>query len=70
MSRHGRRLRLRPLRALSSAGERFPDTEEVTGSIPVAPTDRPHVQRLYQRLHSADLTGSGVSTRAERGHLG
>jgi hypothetical protein len=25
-------------RALSSAGERFPDTEEVTGSIPVAPT--------------------------------
>src|SRR4029450_9897325 len=27
-----------PPRALSSAGERFPDTEEVTGSIPVAPT--------------------------------
>ena len=25
-------------RALSSAGERFPDTEEVTGSIPVGPT--------------------------------
>jgi len=33
------RLRLDPgSRALSSAGERFPDTEEVTGSIPVAPT--------------------------------
>jgi hypothetical protein len=26
-------------RALSSAGERFPDTEEVTGSNPVAPTE-------------------------------
>ena len=25
-------------RAISSAGERFPDTEEVTGSIPVSPT--------------------------------
>src|ERR1019366_3520010 len=25
-------------RAVSSAGERFPDTEEVTGSIPVPPT--------------------------------
>jgi hypothetical protein len=28
----------RVLRARSSAGERFPDTEEVTGSNPVAPT--------------------------------
>src|SRR6204780_2958375 len=27
-----------PPRAISSAGERFPDTEEVTGSIPVSPT--------------------------------
>ena len=27
-------------RAFSSAGERFPDTEEVTGSIPVSPTKR------------------------------
>jgi hypothetical protein len=27
-----------PARAISSAGERFPDTEEVTGSIPVSPT--------------------------------
>src|SRR5262249_20058971 len=26
------------LRAISSAGERFPDTEEATGSIPVSPT--------------------------------
>ena len=28
----------RTVRAISSAGERFPDTEEVTGSIPVSPT--------------------------------
>ena len=28
-------------RAFSSAGERFPDTEEVTGSIPVSRTNRP-----------------------------
>jgi hypothetical protein len=27
-----------PPRTISSAGERFPDTEEVTGSIPVPPT--------------------------------
>ena len=33
----GRRLQVQS-RALSSAGERFPDTEEVTGSIPVGPT--------------------------------
>jgi hypothetical protein len=32
------RFPLPPLRAVSSAGERFPDTEEVTGSIPVPPT--------------------------------
>ena len=35
----GRRLEIQfHSRALSSAGERFPDTEEVTGSIPVGPT--------------------------------
>ena len=28
----------RPARAISSAGERFVHTEEVTGSIPVSPT--------------------------------
>src|SRR5215467_15769997 len=32
------RLHLVRTRAVSSAGERFPDTEEVTGSIPVPPT--------------------------------
>ena len=32
------RLRLAESRAVSSAGERFPDTEEVTGSNPVRPT--------------------------------
>ena len=31
---------LRCFRALSSAGERFLDVEEVTGSIPVAPTSK------------------------------
>src|SRR5690606_8508671 len=31
----------RILRAISSAGERFPDTEEVTGSIPVSRTQCP-----------------------------
>ena len=30
-------------RAISSAGERFPDTEEVTGSIPVSRTETPRV---------------------------
>jgi hypothetical protein len=30
-----------PQRAISSAGERFPDTEEVTGSIPVSRTTSP-----------------------------
>src|SRR3954463_3010851 len=31
----------RPGRAIGAAVARFPDTEEVTGSIPVSPTDRP-----------------------------
>ena len=35
------RLRLAGSRAVSSAGERFPDTEEVTGSNPVRPTRQP-----------------------------
>ncbi len=36
--------------AISSAGERFPDTEEVTGSIPVSRTSITAVQSsfLYQ----------------------
>ena len=31
-------VRLRPVRAISSVGERFLHTEEATGSIPVSPT--------------------------------
>ena len=34
-----------PSRAISSAGERFPDTEEVTGSIPVSRTQQPELRR-------------------------
>ncbi len=40
---HGFKSRLhlsKTFRAISSAGERFPDTEEVTGSIPVSPTSK------------------------------
>src|SRR4051794_16976719 len=49
-----------PTRAISSAGERFPDTEEVTGSIPVSRTHFPKPRpwprgRLAQR-ESASLT--------------
>jgi hypothetical protein len=53
-----------PLRTISSAGERFPDTEEVTGSIPVSSTGparacsaprRGDPARLAQR-ESASLT--------------
>ena len=36
-------------RALSSVGERFPDTEEVRGSNPLAPTTKPAGQRRFTR---------------------
>ena len=36
-----------PPRALSSAGERFPDTEEATGSIPVPPTKFYQVSSMF-----------------------
>src|ERR1700710_908718 len=36
--RDGRRREARPQRAIGAAAARFPDTEEVTGSIPVSPT--------------------------------
>src|SRR4029453_10259385 len=39
----------RASRAISSAGERFVHTEEVTGSIPVSPTSKPAGQRLVPR---------------------
>jgi hypothetical protein len=38
--------------AISSAGERFPDTEEVTGSIPVSRTSSDARQRQFLRLES------------------
>ena len=37
-------------RAISSAGERFPDTEEVTGSIPVSRTSITAVQSMFLAL--------------------
>jgi hypothetical protein len=39
-------------RAIGSAGERLVHTEEVTGSIPVSPTDVKPVQRLHGQLRS------------------
>ena len=35
------------IRAISSAGERFPDTEEVTGSIPVSRTSITAAQSMF-----------------------
>src|ERR1019366_1411692 len=42
-------------RAVSSAGERFPDTEEVTGSIPVPPTRVFQGQRVAIGCYSCVL---------------
>ncbi len=58
-----------PQRAISSAGERFPDTEEVTGSIPVSRTTSPppdswkFVPRAISSggerfVHTEEVTGS------------
>jgi hypothetical protein len=38
--------------AISSAGERFPDTEEVTGSIPVSRTTFAAAQKRYLGLRT------------------
>ena len=38
-----------PPRAISSVGERFLDTEEVTGSIPVSPTSENGLSRSWER---------------------
>lgn len=43
------------LRAYSSAGERFVDIEEVTGSIPVTPTISP---KIIVHTYSATFTGA------------
>src|SRR6185437_11099405 len=45
-------------RAIGSAGERLVHTEEVTGSIPVSPTDVRPDQRLHGQLSSYALDGS------------
>ena len=42
-----------PPRAIGAAGARFPDTEEVTGSIPVSPTTRVTSASDRQRTMSA-----------------
>ena len=59
------------LGAISSAGERFPDTEEVTGSIPVSRTTIAAAQSLYLGSlckvsgQSQDDDASLASERAE-----
>ena len=50
-----------PPRAVSSAGERLPDTEEVTGSIPVPPTSCPGWPL------PAESAGQGATRHAGRG---
>ena len=45
-------------RAIGSAGERLVHTEEVTGSIPVSPTDIRPGQRLHEQLSSYSADGS------------
>ena len=45
-------------RAIGSAGERLVHTEEVTGSIPVSPTDVTPAQRTYEQLSSYAEDGS------------
>ena len=44
----------RTVRAISSAGERFPDTEEVTGSIPVSPTTFPQIKAHFRPREAGD----------------
>ena len=50
-------------RAISSAGERFPDTEEVTGSIPVSRTSVSafHARFLTQRIKRPGPKGSATA---------
>ena len=54
-------------RAIGSAGERLVHTEEVTGSIPVSPTDVRPGQRLHGQLSSHAEDGS---CRRIGSHLG
>ena len=42
-------------RAISAAVARFPDTEEVTGSIPVSPTEGPRLKSLGPSAYSRSI---------------
>ena len=55
----------RGTRAVSSAGERFPDTEEVTGSNPVRPTIFEHQSRLWEPKEEPGASGIGVPPTIE-----
>ena len=54
-----------PPRAISSVGERFLDTEEVTGSIPVSPTTIRPGQVLKQGNRPGRWTSSGRARSGE-----
>src|SRR5438093_11030262 len=56
-------LSLRP-RALSSGGERFPDTEEVRGSNPLAPTRTVWTSQLIGLLERRSRAGRSNLPRA------
>ena len=45
-----------PPRTISSAGERFPDTEEVTGSIPVSSTGS---SSTFGEIHTRAISSAG-----------
>ena len=65
----GRRLEFSS-RALSSAGERFPDTEEVTGSIPVGPTrESPQFSLGASRFWSQTWTAAVLGTEEVTGSI-
>ena len=49
--------------AISSAGERFPDTEEVTGSIPVSRTSKAVHRRFFAASNAAWIRSASGSRR-------
>ncbi len=59
-----------PPRAISSAGERFPDTEEVTGSIPVSRTTVSPGQRHFLRKLGGCLSCFSVPEHPLNTHEG
>lgn len=66
--RHPARQQHRRSRAIGAAVARFPDTEEVTGSIPVSPTTKPPVTRGFSRIRasSCDLRAIASSWNGRR----